>query len=125
MAGEEPRGTLPRHLLEQEEPLKGNTQTIFSRCLTHTHTHTHTHTLTYAHTWFKALKLLYSFFTSILHYNEFILLTFKVMAIMFKLFSTPPNSQSNSLFLNINAHQVHICKSSFGTIHRDSERTES
>lgn len=42
MAGEEPRGTLPRHLLEQEEPLKGNTQMIFSLSLTFSHIHTYT-----------------------------------------------------------------------------------
>lgn len=30
MAGEEPRGTPRRHLLEHEEPLKGNAQMILS-----------------------------------------------------------------------------------------------
>lgn len=30
MAGEEPGGTPPRHLLEHEEPLKGNAQLILS-----------------------------------------------------------------------------------------------
>lgn len=76
MAGEEPRGTPPRHLLEQEEPLKGNVQMIFALSLSFFLTQTH-----------RRFKAPHAIFFFLPHFKRLLLTIgpiYKVIAIVWK-----------------------------------------